>query len=82
MSDTLSIDPSQIIKTTLFKLFLVYIVILQIIASQNTDKSNFKNIFLRLITNFIVLYVLDFSLFEAVSYSLGFTILFFILAEK
>lgn len=82
MSDTISIDPSKIIKTTLFKLVLIYLVILEIIASQNPEKSLFKNIFIRLITNFIVLLVLEFSLFEAVAYSLGFTTLFFVLAEK
>jgi hypothetical protein len=82
MSDTISIDPSEIIKTTLFKLVLIYLVILQITASQNHEKSLFKNIFIRLITNFIVLIVLEYSLFEAVAYSLGFTTLFFVLAEK
>lgn len=82
MADTISIDPMEIIKTTLFKVILAYVVVLQIVASQQNDKSIFKNIIFRLFTNFIVLLVLEFSLIEATMYSLIITSLMFFVAEK
>jgi hypothetical protein len=83
MADTtVSIDPMEIIKTKLFKVILAYIVILQIVASQQKEETIFKNIFTRLFTTFLVLLGLEFNPIEATVYSLGITTVFFFLAEK
>lgn len=78
----LDFDPQTILKSNLFRFVLIYIFILEIVSSQNKENNIYKNIFVRLLTNILVLYILDFSIIQSISLSLLITTTFFILSEK
>jgi hypothetical protein len=82
MTNTISIEPMIIMHTMLFKFILAYVFGLELISSQSKDQSIFKNIFLRIFTNFIIFVLLGFDMMVSAMYSLVFTTLFFIIAEK
>lgn len=82
MTETISIDPIAIIHTTIFKFILVYVFALQITASQSKDQTIFKNIFFRLVTNFIIFIILGFDVLESSALSLIVTGTAFFVVEK
>lgn len=78
----LNFDPQSILKSNVFRFVLIYIFILEIVSSQNKESNLYKNIFVRLLTNVLVLYILDFSIIQSIALSLVITTIFFITAEK
>lgn len=75
-------DPQTILKSNIFRFLLIYIFILEIVSSQKNENNLYKNIFVRLVTNVLVFYILDYSIVQSIALSLIITTLFFILAEK
>ena len=58
----INFDPQIILKNNIFRFLLIYIFILEIVSSQNKESNLYKNIFVRLLTNVLVFYILDFFL--------------------
>lgn len=78
----LSFNIDSILHNTIFRFVVAYIFILEIVASQQSDHSIFKNIFVRLFTIFLVFTILGFNIIESSAAALGFTTVFFVVAEK
>lgn len=78
----INFDPQIILKNNIFRFLLIYIFILEIVSSQNKESNLYKNIFVRLLTNVLVFYILDFSVIQSVALSLILTTTFFILSEE
>lgn len=78
----LNFDPQSILKSNVFSFILIYIFILEIVSSQNKESNLYKNIFVRLLTNVLALYILDFSIIQSIALSLVVTTIFFVTSEK
>jgi hypothetical protein len=79
---TISFNVKNITDSVIYKLVLAYVFVLEICASQQTEKSIFKNIFIRLFTTFLVFHALEFNIIKSLTYSLVFTTIAFALSEK
>jgi hypothetical protein len=75
-------DPKIIMDSVIYKYVLLYVFVLQIIASQTKEDSIYKNIILRLVVNFLVITQLGLPLLEGLLSSLILTTILFMAAEK
>ena len=85
-----TVNPTELLHTItesmLYKYIVVYMFILEIVASQKPsvqgDPVPLKNIFFRLFTNFLLFKIMDFPLIQTIALTLLFTTLTVIAFEK
>jgi hypothetical protein len=78
----IKINIQDLTQNIIFKLIVAYLFILETIKSQDTlSKSIYKNIFVRLLTNILLFYILDFNMLSSLLCGLVFTTTTFITNE-